>query len=138
MGADCRARDPEASATGNLIAAPLQGTCRRDGTTVFLDTATLEPHEDQWAYLSTLDRFSPRDAAPLAQRVGAPSVGMAVDRLVAATSTRTRPQLPGVVHARLAAQVTVDCADLTPALRSTLKHAASMPNPLFYERERRR
>src|SRR5699024_1474864 len=33
---------------GNLIAAPLQGQHRKDGTTVFLDLATLEPHEDQW------------------------------------------------------------------------------------------
>jgi hypothetical protein len=33
---------------GNLIAAPLQGRSRRDGATMFLDLATLEPHEDQW------------------------------------------------------------------------------------------
>jgi hypothetical protein len=35
---------------GNLIAAPLQGRRRRDGLTVFLDLATLEPQPDQWAY----------------------------------------------------------------------------------------
>jgi hypothetical protein len=35
---------------GNLIAAPLQGRRRRDGLTVFLDLATLEPYEDQWAF----------------------------------------------------------------------------------------
>jgi superfamily II DNA or RNA helicase len=29
-------------------------------------------------------------------------------------------------------------AELTPALLATLEHAASMPNPLFYERQRRR
>jgi hypothetical protein len=34
---------------GNLIAAPLQGRRRKDGLTVFLDLATLEPYEDQWA-----------------------------------------------------------------------------------------
>jgi hypothetical protein len=51
---------------GNLIAAPLQGLNRRRGTTVFLDLATLEPHEDQWAYLSGLGRISPRDATRLA------------------------------------------------------------------------
>ena len=44
---------------GNLIAAPLQGRRRRDGLTVFLDLATLEPHEDQWAFLSTLDGSAP-------------------------------------------------------------------------------
>jgi len=34
--------------------------------------------------------------------------------------------------------VTVQGEDLTPALAATLKHAASMPNPLFFERQRRR
>jgi hypothetical protein len=32
---------------GNLIAAPLNGHCRRDGSTVFLDLASLEPYDDQ-------------------------------------------------------------------------------------------
>ena len=32
----------------------------------------------------------------------------------------------------------VEGAELTPALLATLKHAASMPNPVFYERQRRR
>lgn len=38
----------------------------------------------------------------------------------------------------MGAGITVDGADLTPALMATLKHAASMSNPLFYERQRRR
>jgi hypothetical protein len=42
------------------------------------------------------------------------------------------------VQARLAATITVDGADLPPALMATLKHAATMPNPIFYERQRRR
>ena len=44
---------------GNLIAAPLHGKSRKIGTTVFLDLATLEPYEDQWDYLSTLERLTP-------------------------------------------------------------------------------
>ncbi|MGH3470300.1 MAG: TOTE conflict system archaeo-eukaryotic primase domain-containing protein, partial [Thermocrispum sp.] len=55
---------------GNLIAAPLHGRSRADGTTVFLDTASLEPHEDQWAFLSTLSRMTPREVARLAERAG--------------------------------------------------------------------
>ncbi|MDQ3764387.1 MAG: hypothetical protein M3460_23315 [Actinomycetota bacterium] len=38
---------PASGSVGNLIAAPLQGRCRRDGATVFLDVRTLEPYEDQ-------------------------------------------------------------------------------------------
>jgi len=123
---------------GNLIAAPLQGRCRRRGATVFLDTSTLEPHDDQWAYLSTLGRLSPREVARLAQSLGSVSVGVAVKRLGQPTSTRTVPQAPPIVRVRLGAGVTVEGEDLTPALSATLKHASSMPNPLFYERQRRR
>jgi superfamily II DNA or RNA helicase len=123
---------------GNLIAAPLQGRSRRRGTTVFLDLASLEPHEDQWAYLSSVGRISPREANGLAHRLGQVAVGSGVDRLRIATSTRISVQAPAVVHARFAAAVTVDGADLPPALMATLKHAATMANPIFYERQRRR
>lgn len=123
---------------GNLIAAPLQGRCRRRGTTVFLDLATLEPYDDQWAYLSTVGRMSPREVTRLAQRLEQVTVGAGVQRLRAATSTRITIQAPAVVHARLGSAVTIDGGDLPPALMATLKHAASMPNPIFYERQRRR
>ncbi|SDY89122.1 hypothetical protein SAMN05661080_04929 [Modestobacter sp. DSM 44400] len=123
---------------GNLIAAPLQGRARRRGATVFLDLATLEPHEDQWAYLSSLGRLTPKEVTRLAQRLGQVPVGAQVDRLRAPTSTRIAVQPPAAVHAVLGAAITVDGADLSPPLLATLKHAASMPNPAFYERQRRR
>jgi superfamily II DNA or RNA helicase len=122
---------------GNLIAAPLQGRLRKDGATVFLDLATMEPYEDQWAYLSTLSRMSPREVSRLAVR-GAVSVGTNVDRLRGATSSRIRPSSPAKVPVRLDAGIRLTCQDLTPALLATLKHAASMANPEFYERQRRR
>ena len=123
---------------GNLIAAPLQGQARRRGATVFLDVATLEPHEDQWAYLSTLGRMAPNELDRLARRLGQVNVGAGVHRLRPATSTRINVPVPAVIHARLGAMITVSGEDLPPALLATLKHAASMPNPLFYERQRRR
>ncbi|MDP9226818.1 MAG: DEAD/DEAH box helicase family protein, partial [Actinomycetota bacterium] len=123
---------------GNLLAAPLQGRCRRRGTTVFLDLSTLEPHDDQWGYLSSVGRLSAQEANRLAQRLGRISVGASVQQLRAATATRVEVRTPPVVHARLGARITVAGADLPPALLATLKHAASMANPVFYERERRR
>jgi hypothetical protein len=97
-----------AGGVGNLIAAPLHGRCREAGTTVFLDPATLEPYEDQWAYLSTLPRLSPREVNRLANRARSVTVGTAVDRIEAPTSTRTRPALPAVVTARLSAGIRLE------------------------------
>jgi len=127
-----------AGGVGNLIAAPLYGKARRNGATVFLDLANLEPHEDQWAFLSTLGRMTPREVARAADRAGHVTVGTAVDRIGIPGSTKTRPPAPTVIHARLGAGIRLEQAELTPALLTTLKHAASMPNPLFYERQRRR
>ena len=123
---------------GNLIAAPLQGRARRRGATVFLDLATMEPHKDQWAYLSILGRLTPKEVTRLAQRLGQVAVGADVNRLRSPTSTKIAVQPPAVVRARLGATITVEAAELPPALLATLKHAASMPNPVFYERQRRR
>ncbi|WP_448619274.1 TOTE conflict system archaeo-eukaryotic primase domain-containing protein [Geodermatophilus sp. URMC 65] len=123
---------------GNLIAAPLQGRARRRGATVFLDLATMEPHEDQWAYLSSLGRLTPKEVDRLARRLGQVAVGAEVNRLRSPTSTKIATQPPAVVRARLGATFTVEAAELPPALLATLKHAASMPNPVFYERQRRR
>ena len=129
---------PASGSIGNLIAAPLQGRSRKDGATVFLDLGTLEPHDDQWAYLSGVDRLSPRDVGRLAGRLAAPRVGKSVDRLTRATATRTRPLPAAAVHVTLGAGVSIEMADLTPDALATLKHAASMPNPAFYDRQRRR
>jgi hypothetical protein len=103
-----------------------------------LDLATLEPHDDQWAYLSSVARLSPPEVARLAQRLGQVTVGAAVNRLQTATSTRISVPAPKAVHAGLSAAITIDGADLSPALLATLKHTASMANPVFYERQRRR
>ena len=127
-----------AGGMGNLIAAPLHGRSRRDGATVFLDLATLEPREDQWAFLSALGRMSPREVARAADKAGRVTVGAEVSRIGAPVSTRTRPAPAPVIHAHLDAGIRVEQGELTPALLATLKHAASMPNPLFYERQRRR
>lgn len=123
---------------GNLIAAPLQGRCRRSGTTVFLDLATMEPHEDQWAYLSSLDRMTPRELARAAGRVGEPVVGVGVSGAITTRATRIQVPAPPVVHVTLGSRVTVSAQDLTPAMASTLMHAASLRNPAFDERQRLR
>ncbi len=126
-----------AGGVGNLIAAPLHGKAR-PGATVFLDLSTMEPHDDQWAFLSSLGRMSPGDVSRVARRAGQVIVGAGVDRIGTAVSTRIRVAAPPILHARLTAGIRVESGELTPALQATLKHAASMSNPIFYERQRLR
>jgi superfamily II DNA or RNA helicase len=123
---------------GNLIAAPLQGRRRRDGLTVFLDLATLEPYEDQWTFLSTVDRLSPGEAQRVARRAKQTVVGSEVGAMSRSEATKVHPPLPAVVHAELGAGLRIALSQLPPAALSTFKHAASMANPKFYELQRLR
>src|SRR4051795_8670528 len=123
---------------GSLLAAPLHGKSRKIGTTVFLDLSTLEPFEDQWDYLSTLERLTPRDVAKLASALREPAVGRRVERAWPAKSTRTQPSPAAIVHLTLDAGVRIPGAELSPSLYATMKHAASIHNPEFYDRQRRR
>jgi len=123
---------------GNLIAAPLFKPARDEGRTVFIDPGTLEPYRDQWAYLSSLGRMSPREANRAADQAGRVVVGSDVTRLAAAASTATRPVASPVVHARLGTGIRLEQAELTPSLAAALRHAASMRNPVFDERQRMR
>ena len=123
---------------GNLIAAPLHGTSRRHGATVFLDLATMEPHEDQWAYLSSLGRMSPGEVARVVRRAGSIVVGAGTERNRPATATRIQIEALAVLPMRLGARLVLASSALTASLQATLKHAASMSNPAFYERQRLR
>lgn len=123
---------------GNLIAAPLHGRSRKIGTTVFLDLGTLEPHEDQWDYLSTLDRLAPRQVAKLAGQLREPAVGSRVKNARPARSTRTQPPPAPIVHLTLRGGIAIVGSELSPSLYATLTHAASTYNPEFYSRQRRR
>jgi len=126
------------SGPGNLIAAPLHGKSRKIGTTVFLDLGTLEPVEDQWDYLSTLERLTPKQVAKLATDLREPAVGSRVKNARPARSTRTQPRPAPIVHLTLDGGVRIPGSELSPSLYATLKHAASTYNPDFYDRQRRR
>lgn len=83
---------------GNLIAAPLHGKARQDGATVFLDLATMEPHEDQWADLSSLGRMSPAEVNRVARHASGVTVGASINSIGAPVSTRIRATAPPIVH----------------------------------------
>ena len=122
---------------GNLIAAPLFKPARDNGATVFLDLETLERHDDQWAYLSALGRMTPQELRRAADRAGKVTVATEVTRLSVPSSTATRPPAPPA-SACGSARDPARAGRLTPGLAATLRHAASMHNPEFYERQRMR
>jgi hypothetical protein len=123
---------------GNLIAAPMNGKRRQHGTTVFLDPATLEPYEDQWAYLSSISRLSTKDVIALGRQLPAPQIGRNVRRLQLPTSSRIIPRPAAIIRAEFTSRLTLTANDLGPAMISAVKHAASIRNPEFDARQRAR
>jgi hypothetical protein len=123
---------------GNLIAAPLHGKRRLHGTTVFLDPATLEPFDDQWAYLSSIARLSEKEVAAAARRLEEPRLGHEVRSLQLPTSSKIIPRPAPIIRAAFAARLRLIATDLGPAMISAVKHAASIPNPEFQIRQRAR
>ncbi len=123
---------------GNLIAAPLNGKRRQHGTTLFLDPATLEPFDDQWAYLSSIARLSLNDVAGLARSLPDPQFGHRVRRLQLPTSSKIVPRPAAVIRATFSSRLTLTANDLGPAMIAAVKHAASIRNPEFDARQRAR
>jgi len=123
---------------GNLIAAPLNGQRKRDRhTTLFVDMITWEPYQDQWEYLSHLDRMAPHQVAAVA-RQDKILVGTEVTRLERSPATAIHPGLPAKVRATLGARLVIRDEDLTPEMSAALRHAATIHNPAFYEAQRAR
>lgn len=123
---------------GNLIAAPMNGKRRQHGTTVFLDPATLEPYEDQWAYLSSIAKSSTKEVIALARQLPDPQIGHSVRRLQLPTSSRIIPRPAAIIRANFTSRLTLTANDLGPAMISAVKHAASIRNPEFDARQRAR
>jgi superfamily II DNA or RNA helicase len=123
---------------GNLIALPLQGECRNEGTTVFLDPSTLEPYPDQWEFLASVSRLSREAATVLAENLGDVPVGPDVWPYRRPSRLRGSPPPPASIRASASAMLAVDRIGLPPALLATLKHVASLHNPEFYEKEQNR
>ncbi|MEZ5260720.1 MAG: DEAD/DEAH box helicase family protein [Acidimicrobiales bacterium] len=117
---------------GNLIALPLQGECRRRGTTVFLDPTTLEPFEDQWAVLGAVRPADRSTVERLADQLDP------FERPARQRPPFARAPVPSVVRAELGAGVSFDRIGLPAWLVAELKHAASLPNGRFFEKQRLR
>lgn len=132
---------------GNLIALPLQKRPRELGNSVFLDEQ-MNPHHDQWAFLSRVRKMSQREiegivgAAETRDRV----VGV---RLVLSYEDDEEPwttppsrrmkeppivgPLPTSLDLTLGNQIYIAKDPLPPGLRNRLIRLAAFQNPEFYK-----
>jgi len=133
---------------GNLIALPLQGNARKSGNTVFLDRC-LEPHEDQWRYISAIRRVDHADAERIAgdaarqgRIIGVRGSWSDDDEGVGEPwtllpSRRSRVDLvagplPSTVVMTVANRIFVETKDLPAAFLSRLRGISAFQNPEFY------
>jgi len=123
---------------GNLIALPLQGECRKKATTVFLDPSTLQPYADQWEFLASLNRLSGQAAAALAETLGDVAAGPQGRTYRRPSGRASPPATPPSIRASAGSMLAVDRIGVPPDLIAGFKHAASLPNPEFYEKEANR
>ncbi len=124
---------------GNLIALPLQRTCRVFGNTEFLniDDPELKPWPDQWAFLSQIKRISPEQLKAWLEIVPPVTVGPGTTSKVSA-QMRQRYPAPQTIGCVLGATLSVEKSGLPSWMLSEIKHLASLHNPEFYERQRLR
>ncbi len=131
---------------GNLIALPLQRGPRGRGNSVFLDD-NLEPHSDQWAYLSSMRRLASHEVEQLVQSLSRSRQDLGARSSFAALadeapweqkppgdwnkSSVTGP-LPEKLCLTLADQLYVPKQELSPSLRNRIIRIAAFPNPEFY------
>jgi hypothetical protein len=133
---------------GNLIALPLQKAIRDEGKSVFLDES-LEPFADQWAHLSSIQRFTYAEAegvvndAQLKGDLVGVRISLAEDDeepdpwTLPHSRKRSERLVPGpfprsvkIVRANL---VFIPKAGLAPAMLNILLRVAAFQNPEFYK-----
>ena len=133
---------------GNLIALPLQkGPAEKDNT-IFLDE-TLRPHEDQWAFLSSITRMGlPRLNEVVREATRA---GQIIGVRTSATDEEERPwamppsrrlweslpagPFPAKVSIVAGNLIYVDKQELPSPLLNRIKRLAAFQNPEFYKKQ---
>ena len=131
---------------GNLIALPLQRRAREAGNSVFVDTE-FRPYDDQWAFLSALNRNSAEaivaiaDEAELSGRIL--GVRTPVEEEFADEPWRMPPSrcngsikiagpLPETMKIVIADQIYIERAALPAPLVTQFVRLAAFQNPEFY------
>lgn len=136
---------------GNLIALPFQKEAMRRGNSVFIDDNGT-PHQDQWAFLSSLGKMSFRDVEALVDEASKTGQIIAVrqspveendEPWMRLPSGKRRfkvdiSELPQALDAVLANRLYIRVEKGPPVLFNQLKHLAAFQNPEFYRKQKMR
>ena len=126
---------------GNLIALPLQKTARGNNNSVFIDDH-FHPIEDQWAFLSSIQRLSEKNLEELTLKL---CHGNELGTLKADDEEATKPwgstkkleanknDFPKRVEVVKANMLFIPKTGFSPRALNHLKRLAAFKNPEFYE-----
>jgi superfamily II DNA or RNA helicase len=128
---------------GNLIALPLQKHARENGFSVFVD-ADLRPHQDQWAFLASIEPMAPHDIEPTILRATGGTHPLDVTfiddedlatpwKREASTSKKMAGAMPEALVVTLANLLYFEKSALPQALANRLIRLAAFQNPEFYK-----
>jgi len=134
---------------GNLIALPMQRCAREKGNSVFIDD-DLRPFEDQWAFMSSIERLTPQELDALLKKAehenpdGLTGVRLPIDddntdepwKMTPSrrhTKKRITEPLPPAVDVIIADQIYIDRSDLPSAMVAQLVRIAAFQNPEFHK-----
>lgn len=136
---------------GNLIALPLQKLPRQEGNSCFLDEE-LNPHADQWAYLSGVRRLSIDELRDILKQnlptedhkcrpEGFADISWVNDKAILekTISEKIDHLLHGkTVEVTFGSMLSIALEALPGKIVAKLKKIASFPNPEFYKRQKMR
>jgi len=132
---------------GNLIALPLQKKPRESGNSLFVDEK-FNPYQDQWAFLSSLQRMSHNEVEIIVGKadkqgelkgIHIPATDESEDRPWSVPPSRKQKEtpilgpLPERIDLLFGNQIYIAKTDLTPSLRNRLIRVAAFQNPEFYQ-----
>ena len=134
---------------GNLIALPLQKVAREQGNTVFINDELI-PYQDQWGFLSRLQRLSLNNIMSVLDEAvskDVPNLSFPFQNADVQIAEKTIDYVikefkadffPHNIQMRLGAQLEVDINHLPSKLISAFKRTATFANPEFFRQQRMR
>lgn len=117
---------------GNLIALPLQKEARENGNSVFVNKEFL-PFEDQWAYLSSIEKMNKEIVAELIQRLQKENEDISQNTHDNAHSSLSKLDFPDKVTLLLSNMIFIKKEGISSRALHTLKWLAAFHNPEFYQ-----